>query len=392
MGIYSRYKAVEEIYSGTKKIAAVYNGMTKIWPVYELLSDCVDVYGYSYEALAVRGDGTLYRCGPENSHTFDEAMPIFTKLEGATNVKEAVLGGSGMYYLTNAGTVFAKGENESGEFGLGDSSAKRSFTQLPLSGIKRVLTTIYGRTCVALRSDGTLLGCGRNRNTNQAQSFLGLGTSSGINEFQTIRENVQKSVYVSSTHIVLHNDGTMTFSGSGNNAGEGGHVFHNTWTKSSFAHKVKKLDGGETHSLIITDDSYNRTYGAAPSNTSKQIPVDTLSPSYYLTWDKTITENTKDVYCSYMGTFIERENGELWTCGANNFGQAGVGHAESPVYPMERIVNLPGTLKKICGNSIATFFLMTDGRLFGVGGKEGYSIGLGKQQTYLELTQLTRTR
>ena len=123
-----------------------------------------------------------------------------------------------------------------------------------------------------LKNDGTLWGCGYN-----VEGELGLGDGSHRYTFTQITTNADniKSVYCGGYHtLILKNDGTLW------SAGYNGH--------------------GE---LGLGDGNNRTTFTEITTN------VDYI----------------KQIYCGTHHTVILKNDGTIWDCGRNDFGQLGLG-------------------------------------------------------------------
>ena len=90
----------------------------------------------------------------------------------------------------------------------------------------------------------------------------------------------------------------------------------------------------------------------------------------------TNTDNIKSIYCGYYHTFILKNDGTLWGCGANGSSQLGL---EDTNYrtTFTIIGNNPGNIKSVCCGGWHTFILQNDGTLWGCGSNTNGQLGLG---------------
>ncbi len=122
----------------------------------------------SYTSFALRSDGTLFGWGLDyygavGNGVSSGIVTTPTPVPGLTGVTQVA--SSGLYTLALAGsggTVWAWGNNKSGELGDGTTASRATPEALPLSGVTRIATGNSGGSSAAIRSDGTLLTWGDN--------------------------------------------------------------------------------------------------------------------------------------------------------------------------------------------------------------------------------------
>ena len=76
------------------------------------------------------------------------------------------------------------------------------------------------------------------------------------------------------------------------------------------------------HTLILKNDG---TLWGCGYNTQGQLGLGDTNWRAILTQIITNTDNVKSVYCGESHTIILKNDGTLWGCGANNYGQLGLG-------------------------------------------------------------------
>ena len=283
---------------------------------------------FSDHTLILKNDGTLWGCGLNNHGQLGLGQDttnktVLTKITTNTNDIESVYCGySHTIILKNDNTLWACGWNEYGQLGLGDTSDRTTFTRIVTNtdNIKSVHCG-YGHTII-LKNDNTLWACGRND-----YGQLGLGDKSNRNTFTQININSEniKSIYCGGTHtIISKNDGTLW--GCGYN-GDNRLGLENTSDKTTFTQ-------------ITTN-----------------------------------TDNIKSVYCGRGNTFILKNNGTLWGCGRNDYGQLGLGDTTSrPTFAIIGI-NTNDTKLVSCGCD-HTIILKNDSILWGSGDNQYGQLGL----------------
>ena len=109
-----------------------------------------------------------------------------------------------------------------------------------------------------------------------------------------------------------------------------------------------------------------------------------------VTFDQAITntDDTKSVYCGENYTFILKNNNTLWGCGANVYGQLGLGDTNNRKTFTQIITNTNNIESICCGNNYG-FILKNDGTLYGCGYNEHGQLGLGNTNNKTTFTQIT---
>ena len=239
------------------------------------------------------------------------------------------------FILKNDGTLWGCGTNNNGQLGLGDKSSKYTFTQITTN--TNDIQSVYCGDIhtFILKNDGTLWGCGGN---NYGQ--LGLGDTSDRNTFTPITTNTNdiKSIYCGYSHTyMLKNDGTLWVCGR-NNYGQ--------------------LGLGDTNSRKVFTQIITNMY------------------------------DIKSVYCGGYHTVISKNEGTLWSCGYNGYGQLGLGDTSSRSSFTQIITNVYDTKSIYCGGGYI-LILKNDGTLWGCGNNASGQLGLGDNNNRNTLTQIT---
>ena len=173
-----------------------------------------------------------------------------------------------------------------------------------------------------LKNDGTLWSCGYN-----VYGQLGLGDTTNRNTFTQVTTNTNdiKSIYCGDYHsFILKNDGTLW--GSGYN-GYGQLGLGNTSKKYTFtqvttnADDIKSVYCGAYHTFILKNDG---TLWGCGRNDYGQLGLGDTSSRYTFTEITTNIDDIKSVYCGDYHTIMLKNDGTLWGCGSNNYGQLGL--------------------------------------------------------------------
>ena len=215
-----------------------------------------------------------------------------------------------------------------------------------------------------LKNDGTLWGCGYN-----AHGQLGLGDASNRNTFTEITTNANniKSIYCGCYHtLILENDGTLW--GCGRNdygqLGLGDKTNRTTFTQiTTNADNVKSVYCGCYYTIILKNDG---TLWGCGYNGYGQLGLGDTNNRNTFTQITTNTDNIKEVYCGGYHTLILKNDGTLWGTGYNSYGQLGLGDSDNR-YTFTEIATNANNIKSLCCGSHHTLILKNDGTLWRCG-------------------------
>ena len=282
----------------------------------------------SYHTLILKNDGTLWGCGRNYYGRLglgDESdRATFTQIITNTDdIKSVYCSQAHTLILKKDGTLWTCGYNNDGELGLGNTISKTTFTKITTNAdnIKSVHCG-YGHTLI-LKNNGTLWGCGKNE-----AGQLGLGDTNNRTTFTQITTNIDniKSVHCGSNHtFILKNDGTLWACGY-NEHGRLGledtnnrNVFTQVTTNTD---NIKSIYCGGPHTLILKNDN---TLWACGWNGHGQLGLGDTTNRNIFTKIAVNVDNVKSIHCGDYHTFILKNDGTLWACGYNNYGQLGLG-------------------------------------------------------------------
>ena len=288
--------------------------------------------------------------------------------------------------LENDGTLWGCGGNGSGELGLGNNTDRNTFTKIT-TNTDDVKEIYCGRNhTFILKNDDTLWGCGQN---NYGQ--LGLGDNTDRNTFTKITTNTDdiKSVYCGGYHtLILKNDGTLW--GCGDNScgqlGLGNTINRNTFTQiTTNADNIKEICCGYNHTLILKNDG---TLWSCGENDVGQLGLGDKTNRTVFTQITTNTNNIKEIYCGAHHNFILKNDGTLWGCGYNDAGQLGLVNTTNRTTFTQVTTNADDIKSVYCGSGY-TLILKNDGTLWGCGYNEYGQLGLGDTISRNTFTQVT---
>ena len=291
-------------------------------------NDVKSIHCGNEHTLMLKNNGTLWACGWNKFGQLGlndtNNKNVFTIIGiNSGNIKEVYLGGGHTLILKNDNTLWGCGYNDFGQLGLGDTTDRYTFVQAitNASDIKSVYCACDNM--LVLKNDGTLWGCGYN-----GQGQLGLGDTNNRTTLTQITTNADgiKSIYCGSNYtVVLKNDGTLWGSGW-NNYGQLG--LGDTNNRKIFTqittniNNIKSVYCSKYHTLILKNDG---TLWGSGNNGSGQLGLGGGSSKTTFTQVTTNVDNIKAVYCGFNHTLILKNDGTLWGCGSNTYGQLGLG-------------------------------------------------------------------
>jgi len=303
-------------------------------------------------SLFLTNDGTVYSCGLNNSSqlglgdTINRNIPtLISPNIGTLTISNISCGNGHSLFLTNTGRVYSFGANTDGRLGLGDTTNRNvptlisttvgSFNTLTISAISVGASSFHS---VFLTNTGKVYTCGLNDNGQ-----LGLG--------DTTNRNVPTLI--------------STTVGS-----------FNTLTISAIA-------GAHKHSLFLTNTGKVYTCGL---NTDGQLGLgDTAIRNVPTLIATTVGSfNTLTISAIAGGSFHSAfltNTGKVYTCGRNDKGQLGLGDTTTRNVPT-LIATTVGSFNTLtisdisCGGS-HSLFLTNTGRVYTCGVNTDGQLGLG---------------
>ena len=343
------------------------------------VTDVTKVVNTRFNTFFITSDGKLYGMGNNSSGQLglpdiDSYVSVATQItqvkEGNDNVTlgkvvDVVCSGTGSnnsfkgvtFFITSDGKLYGMGDNEYGQQGNGESGSNAKVTIptvigqtktvdnedvfVPFTNVSHVVCS--PQTTFFITSDGKLYGMGYN-----ALGQQGNGNNNNVNIPTQITQVKQGSNTVTLdkkvTDVVCSNNTTFFITSDGKLYGTG-------------ANGLGQQGNGNTNSVNRPTQITQVKHGSDP-------PV---------TLDKKVT----DVVCSTETTFFITSDGKLYGTGRNNYGQQGNGDTSNVTRPTQ-IGSTLGTITNVVCSTDTTFFITSDGKLYGMGSNEKGQQGNGK--------------
>ena len=245
-----------------------------------------------------------------------------------------------------------------------------------INDIKQIASG-YNHTFI-LKKDGSLWACGWNY-----YGELGLGDDTDITIFTQVTTNINndvKQIVCGYRHtFILKTDGSVWSCGvnSSGQLGLGDTTKRNTFTQvtTNINNDVEQIAGGQNHTIILKNDGSIWSCGY---NEWGQLGLgDDTDRNIFTQVVTNINNDVKQVSCGSNHTFVLKTDGSVWVCGVNNSGQLGLGDNTDRNIFMQVTTNINKDVKQIAGAYRHTFILKTDGSVWSCGCNEYGQLGLG---------------
>jgi alpha-tubulin suppressor-like RCC1 family protein len=296
----------------------------------------VESFGQYAHSLILKNDKTLWACGSNMSARLGDGTTTdrYTPVQIMTDVKSMSVGEASHSLILKAdGGLWACGSNTYGQLGDGTTTNH----PLPVQVMTQVQSIGAGNGySLILKTDGTLWACGKN---NYGQ--LGYGTTNNQPSPVQVMTNV-KSIKAGYYHsLILKTDNTLWASGLNNYGELGDGTTTSRSTPVQVMTDVKDMAAGYSHSLILKTDG---TLWACGMNGYGELGDGTVTnrstPVQVMTDVKSMSAGGLGISgAGGSHSLILRNDGIVWACGYNAFGQLGDGTSTSLLTP--KIIILP---------------------------------------------------
>lgn len=282
---------------------------------------------YASSAFYVDPEGNVYATGNNQygqlgigSTTNASAL---TQVSGLSDVIQAESGANTGYFLTKNGSVYASGYSGDGEFGNG--SATGSTTPTLISNLSNITQIAAGEASgYAVNNSGVLYAWGENQDGQ-----LGNGNTTGQATATEVMTGVQSVAAMSLNSVVLKSNGTVWVAG---------------------------------------DNTYGQLgNGTTGGSSSTYVQVAGLS-------------NIKQIAVSGDSIFALTNTGSVYSWGYNQYGDTGTGTGGSPVTTPTMISGL-SNVTSLSGTGDGAYALTSSGQVYAWGYGGGGALGQGTTNT-----------
>jgi len=283
--------------------------------------------GY-YHSLVVLKNGELWACGYNkygqlglgDTQKRQRLEPV--KGLPSSVIKIAVGSVHSLVVLKN-GELWACGDNDFGQLGLGDNEHRQRFGRikgLPSPVIKLAAGRYHS---LVLLKNGELWACGYN---NFGQ--LGLGDTEHRQHFERVKGLPSPVIKLAAgdTHSLVLLKNEALWACGYNNVGQLG--LGDTQKRQRFERinglpsPVIMLSGGSFHTLVVLK---NAELWACGNNTQGHLGLGDTEHRQHFERVKLLPSPVIKITAGHSHSLVLLKNSDLWACGRNNYGQLGLG-------------------------------------------------------------------
>ena len=321
----------------------------------------------AYHSLFLKSDGSLWVMGDNgNGQLGDGITTELFNYNNATNLPEQIVasdvtaiaaGGSHSLFLKSNGSLWAMGNNASGQLGDGTYNQTNLPEQIMASDVTAIAAGGYHS--LFLKSDGSLWAMGYN-----ASGQLGLGIINKTNRPTQIVANNVTAIAAGWTYsLFLKSDGSLWAMGY-NEYGQLGDSTYNQTNRPEqiVANNVTAIAAGGGHSLFLKSDG---SLWAMGDNYDGQLGDGTTDNDNYNTnWpEQIVATNVTAIAAGGSHSLFLKSDGSLWAMGYNGSGQLGDGTTDGDTYTTNQPEQIVAGLNVPPGYNQISVHLLSGGKM-----------------------------
>lgn len=322
--------------------------------------------------ISLKSDKTLWGFGRADDgqlttqNNNQQLIPL--QISSLTDWYSVWAGGGRSFAIKTNGTLWATGINAFGSLGNGNSSAQYAFVQVGSATNWKKVSTSQTHS-IGLRTDGTLWGWGQN---DVYQLGQGTTSTSELNPIQigTATDWVEIAVTSAAT-IAIKSDGTMWGCGFGFNILFGLTGQYSTTLTQTYSDNWQRVHAGNGFILARKIDGTLWAWGSGGFGQVGNGNFNGSTTPYQITND-----TWKDFAAGSNQSYGIKTNGSLWAWGRNQFGQLGDGTTVDRNIPTQ--IGTATNWDRIYANgSNTTIAVKTDGTVWVWGSNDFGQFGNG---------------
>ena len=302
------------------------------------IENVVDVVGSDTSIITASfirtENGDVYSCGSNYSQlakpvSSDPKWANLYKFVNLDGLRQVAFGGKSAYYLREDGKLLSCGDNANGQLGAvmpnGTSTALNIDEIAGLSNVKQV--ACGANYLAVLMNDGTVWNCGNNQygqlGRNEASGSI---TTANLKQLTTISD-VKKIVcgqyhtYFLKENGTVWNCGYNQYGQLGRAASNGSATVVNLAQLTTVSDITDIICGDDCTWFVKSDGTIlncgNNTYGQLGRNQTNG-SISAVNLNTFTTIDQVV-----QIACGQYHTWLLKEDGTVWTCGNNSYGQLG---------------------------------------------------------------------
>lgn len=317
-----------------------------------------------YHSLFLKSDGTVWAAGQNSSGQFGNGLTDsgLTPEKSISGVKAIAAGVYHSLFIKSDGSAWATGQNYDGQLGDGTTDSHSSPVQI-MTGVQAIAAGNY--FSFFLKTNGTVWAAG-----NNSYGQLGDGSTTQRNTPVQVMTGVQAISANFDSSLFLKTDGSVW--GAGRNVA--GQLGDGTTTPRSVPVQimtgVQAISAGYVHNLFLKTDGTVWAVGSNDGRFGNGAITASLTPVQVMTGVKAISVGVDHSH------FLKTDGG-VWASGDNYYGQVGDGSFSRRVTSALTISGI----QAISAGFAHCLYLKTDGGVWGAGWNSG--TGLLGDGTYI---------